>query len=51
MVAEALLCGCEFIGNESKIGSLKEYLLYDKEEFRIKCENASNLFWEKIKQL
>jgi hypothetical protein len=50
MVAEALLCGCKFIGNESKIGSLKEYILHGKEKFRIKCENASNLFWEKIEK-
>ena len=51
MVAEALLCGCKFIGNESKIGCLKEYLLHGKEKFRAKCENSSNLFWEKIEQL
>lgn len=48
MIAEALLCGCKFIGNESKIGSLKEYIKYGKEEFEKKCKTASEIFWNKI---
>ena len=51
MVAEALLCGCEFIGNESKIGGVQEYMKQGKEKFKENCQNASNLFWQKIKLL
>jgi hypothetical protein len=48
MIAEALLCGCEFIGNEFKIGSLKEYIKHGKEKFKEDCQNASVIFWNKI---
>jgi hypothetical protein len=48
MIAEALLCGCKFIGNESKIGSLKEYIKHGKEEFEKKCKTGSEIFWSKI---
>ena len=51
MVAEALLCGCELIGHKDKIGSYLEYTKVGEEEFRRKCQNASTLFWEKIKEL
>lgn len=48
MVAEALLCGCEFVGNENKIGSLQEFKKIGEELFSAKCKSASDLFWEKI---
>jgi glycosyltransferase involved in cell wall biosynthesis len=48
MVGEALLCGCEFIGDESKIGSLKEFKKVGYESFKNQCNNAANIFWEKI---
>lgn len=51
MVAEALLCGCKFIGNESKIGSLKEYVKHGKEKFKEDCKHASQFFWQKIEQV
>lgn len=51
MVGEALLCGCEFIGNESKVGSLQEFKKYGIDNFKNKCSNAANLFWEKINNL
>jgi hypothetical protein len=51
MVAEALLCGCELIGNESKIGSFLEYSKNGNKIFGEKCKNSSSIFWEKIKKL
>lgn len=48
MVAEALLCGCKFIGNKDKIGSLKEFEKNKKELFVEKCKFAPDLFWQKI---
>lgn len=48
MVGEALLCGCEFIGDESKIGSLKEFKKVGYESFKNQCNNACKIFWEKI---
>jgi hypothetical protein len=48
MIAEALLCGCEFIGNESKIGSLQEFLNHGVEEFSQRCNNAASIFWKTI---
>jgi glycosyltransferase involved in cell wall biosynthesis len=50
MVAEALLCGCEFIGYESKIGSLQEFRNHGTEEFSQRCNNAANIFWQKIQK-
>jgi len=49
MASEALLCGCKFIGNESKIGGVQEYIKQGEEKFKQNCQNASNLFWQKIK--
>jgi hypothetical protein len=51
MIGEALLCGCEFIGDESKIGSLQEFKKYGINNFEEKCSNASSLFWDKINNL
>jgi len=51
MVAEALLCGCELIGNKSKIGSFLEYSNKGKEKFKQNCHNASDIFWQKIKTI
>jgi len=48
MVAEALLCGCKFIGNENKIGSIQEYLKEGEIKFKQNCQNASEIFWSKI---
>lgn len=50
MIAEALLCGCQFIGDQSKIGSLKEFLNKGSLVFKENCQNASQLFWQKIEQ-
>jgi glycosyltransferase involved in cell wall biosynthesis len=51
MVGEALLCGCEFIGDESKVGSLQEFKKHGIDNFKNKCFNAASLFWEKINNL
>ncbi len=50
MVAEAILCGCEFIGDESKIGSLQEFRNHGEEEFSQRCNNAANIFWQTIQK-
>lgn len=50
MVAEALLCGCEFIGDDAKIGSLQEFRKYGMQHFSEKCNNAANIFWEILNQ-
>jgi glycosyltransferase involved in cell wall biosynthesis len=49
MVAEALLCGCDFIGDKTKIGSIQEFEKVGYEKFKYNCENASKIFWEKLK--
>lgn len=51
MVAEALLCGCKFIGDKSKIGSLQEFERVGYEAFKESCQNASNKFWKIIHTL
>lgn len=48
MVAEAILCGCEIIGDTEKIGSFLEYKLVGEQEFKTKCNNAAKIFWDKI---
>jgi glycosyltransferase involved in cell wall biosynthesis len=50
MVGEALLCGCEFIGDESKIGSLQEFRKHGEKEFSQRCHNAANIFWQTIEK-
>jgi glycosyltransferase involved in cell wall biosynthesis len=50
MVAEAILCGCKFIGDESKVGSLQEFRKYGIEEFSERCNNAANIFWQTIQK-
>ena len=50
MVGEALLCGCEFIGDESKIGSLQEFRKHGEQEFSQRCNDAANIFWQKIQK-
>jgi len=49
MVGEALLCGCELVGDKNKIGSYLEYKESGEEVFREKCKNATTEFWEIIK--
>lgn len=51
MVAEALLCGCKFIGDKNKIGSIQEFDRVGYEIFRDSCQNASNNFWKTIHTL
>lgn len=51
MVAEALLCGCSFIGDTSKIGSYKEIEMNGIEIFKQKCKKSKEIFWEAIKNL
>lgn len=48
MVAEALLCGCEFIGDFEKIGSYKQFIKDGKISFSEKVSSASKIFWDKI---
>lgn len=48
MTAEASLCGCKFIGNAEKIGSLIEIENKGIDIFRDECNNAVNRFWELI---
>lgn len=50
MVAEALLCGCEFEGNKNTIGSYLEYNKHGAEAFKEGCKNAADLFWAQIKE-
>lgn len=47
MVGEALLCGCEIIGDTSKIGSYLEWEKVGLDKFKEKCSNATEEFWEK----
>lgn len=49
MVAEALLCGCDFIGDKTKIGSIQEFEKVGYEKFKYNCENAAEIFWNKLK--
>jgi glycosyltransferase involved in cell wall biosynthesis len=51
MVAEALLCGCSFIGNADKIGSYKEIEKIGIEAFRKKCKQVKENFWKIINSL
>tara|TARA_R110000803_G_scaffold184182_5_gene246513 strand:- start:1778 stop:2620 length:843 start_codon:yes stop_codon:yes gene_type:complete len=48
MTAEASLCGCKFIGNLGKIGSLIEIKNKGLDIFRYECNNAVNEFWNLI---
>ena len=51
MIGEALLCGVEeVIGEVNKIGSYLEFNKVGYDEFKNKCENASEIFWQKIEQ-
>ena len=47
MVGEALLCGCEIIGDTNKIGSYLEYQRVGLEKFKEKCSSAAEEFWQK----
>ena len=48
MIAEAILCGVEeIIGEKSKIGSYLEFEKCGYDEFKNRCENAAEIFWEK----
>ena len=51
MVGEALLCGCDFIGDENKVGSLQEFKKYGLEYFSKQCSSAVDTFWQKINNL
>ena len=48
MVGEAILCGCKFIGDESKVGSILELKRVGDEVFRDNCNKAASLFWETV---
>jgi len=48
MVAEAILCGCEIVGNLEKIGSWLEHKRLGAEEFKNRCQFATEEFWKKI---
>jgi len=50
MVAEAILCGCDFIGDKSKIGSIQEFHKHGAKEFSQRCDNAANIFWQTIQK-
>ena len=51
MVAEALLCGVEeVIGEVDKIGSYLEFQKVGYDEFKNKCGNAAENFWEKVEK-
>jgi glycosyltransferase involved in cell wall biosynthesis len=50
MVAEALLCGCDFIGDKSKIGSIQEFEKSGYDKFSENCQNAAQIFWNKLTQ-
>lgn len=45
MTAEASLCGCKFVGDDTKIGSLIEIKNKGLDIFRDECNNAVNKFW------
>ena len=51
MVGEALLCGCDFIGDKSKIGSIQEFEKNGYYKFATNCKNAVEIFWDKINKL
>lgn len=51
MVDEALLCGCSFIGDYEKIGSYKEIQKNGIENFKIKCKESKEIFWNSINNL
>lgn len=51
MVAEALLCGCDFVGDKSKIGSVQEFEKYGYDKFAKNCHHAAEIFWDKINKL
>jgi glycosyltransferase involved in cell wall biosynthesis len=51
MVGEALLCGCDFIGDKSKIGSIQEFEKNGYNKFAENCKNAAEIFWNKINTL
>ena len=47
-ICEALLCGMKIISSSSKmIGCLNELESVGQEKFKINCENAAQIFWEK----
>jgi glycosyltransferase involved in cell wall biosynthesis len=48
MTAEASLCGCKFVGNLERIGSLIEINNKGLDIFRDECNNAINKFWSLI---
>jgi hypothetical protein len=48
MVGEALLCGCDFIGDKSKIGSIQEFEKSGYDKFSENCQNAAEIFWSKL---
>ena len=51
MIGEALLCGVEeVIGEVNKIGAYLEFSKVGYDEFKNKCQNASEIFWQKIEQ-
>jgi len=45
MTAEASLCGCKFVGNSERIGSLIEIKNKGLDTFREECNNAVDKFW------
>lgn len=51
MVAEALLCGCSFIGDDSKIGSYQEIQKNGIEKFKSRCKDSKDIFWKIINSL
>jgi|TARA_R100000479_G_scaffold121477_1_gene62501 glycosyltransferase involved in cell wall biosynthesis len=50
MVAEACLCGLEFIGDESKIGSVQEFKSKDYDSFSNLCKQSPEIFWQTIEE-
>jgi glycosyltransferase involved in cell wall biosynthesis len=48
MAAEALLCGCKFIGDKEKIGSVLEFENSSYDLFSEACNNAPEIFWKKV---
>lgn len=48
MVAEAMLCGLDFIGDKLKVGSAQEFTNKGLEEFSNQCKKSPELFWTKI---
>ena len=51
MVAEALLCGCSFIGDASKIGSYKEIETHGIELFKKICKESKKNFWQIVNSI